>query len=79
MLAEFIRWFNFLAEKTDKPQFRSQREAIDFVRRVTNESGGPNAKILKMRKDYVAVLKEKKARASAGNQGDPQPIAVNSR
>lgn len=40
------RWWNSLAQRNGKLKFRSQREAAEFVRRVQNEHGGPNAKIL---------------------------------
>lgn len=71
----FMRWFNFVAEKADKPKFRTQREAIDFVRHVANASGGPNAKILKMRKDYVSVLKEQKARGDSAT-AETRPVSA---
>ena len=74
----FMRWFNSVAEKADKPKFRTQREAIDFVRHVANASGGPNAKILKMRKDYVSVLKEQKARRDTTTT-ETGPIAAKAR
>ena len=42
--------------KPPKPlKFRTQREAAEFVRKVHNENGGPNAKIVAMRTRYNDV------------------------
>ena len=48
----FMRWWNSLAQHNGKLKFRTQREAAEFVRRVQSENGGPNEKILEMRKRY---------------------------
>lgn len=55
----FMRWWNYLAEGNGKLKFRTQREAAEFVRRVQNESGGPNAKIIAMRDRYNEVNRAK--------------------
>lgn len=59
----FMRWWNFLAEKNGKLKFRTQREAADFVRKVQNENGGPNAKIQAMRKRYEDVNRARARKA----------------
>lgn len=51
----FMRWWNYLAQRNGKLKFRTQREAAEFVRRVQNKHGGPNAKILEMRERYNEV------------------------
>ena len=58
----FIRWWNSLALRNGKLKFKNQREAAEFVRRVQNENGGPNAKILAMRQRYVDVNRAKQER-----------------
>ncbi|BDV36778.1 hypothetical protein DSM21852_00310 [Methylocystis bryophila] len=55
----FMRWWNNLARKNGKLKFRNQREAAEFVRRVQNENGGPNAKIIEMRKRYNEINRAK--------------------
>jgi hypothetical protein len=59
----FWRWWNRLAQKNGKLKFRTYREAAEFVRRVQKENGGPNDKILAMRKRYNEIR-----RARAANQ-----------
>ena len=63
IILAFMRWWNALALRNGKLKFRNQREAAEFVRRVQNENGGPNAKILAMRQRYVEIN-----RAKAGHQ-----------
>ena len=58
----FMRWRNWLPLRNGKLKFRNQREAAEFVRRVQNENGGPNAKILAMRQRYVDVNRAKQER-----------------
>ena len=48
----FMRWWNSLALKNGKMKFRNQREAAEFVRRVHNQNGGPNDKIIALRRAY---------------------------
>ncbi len=60
----FMRWWNLLASRNGKLKFRSQREAAEFVRRVYNESQGPNAKILEMRRQYDKVNRDRDKRKS---------------
>lgn len=62
----FMRWWNELAQHNGKLKFRTQREAAEFVRRVQNENGGPNAKIVEMRKRYNEVKRAKDRGSSSG-------------
>jgi hypothetical protein len=62
VILAFMRWWNALALRNGKLKFRNQREAADFVRRVQNENGGPNAKVLAMRQRYVEVNRAKAGR-----------------
>jgi len=62
VILAFMRWWNTLALRNGKLKFRTQREAAEFVRRVQNENGGPNAKILAMRQRYVDVNRAKAGR-----------------
>jgi hypothetical protein len=55
----FARWWNNLAQRNGKLKFRTQREAAEFVRHVQNENGGPNAKIIAMRKRYEDATRAK--------------------
>ena len=64
VILAFMRWWNALALRNGKLKFRNQREAADFVRRVQNENGGPNAKILAMRQRYVEINRAKTGRSS---------------
>ncbi|TSE07566.1 hypothetical protein C1D09_018720 [Mesorhizobium intechi] len=57
----FRDFWNGLAQENGKLKFRTQREAAEFVRRVQNENGGPNAKIVEMRRQYEAVNRAKSA------------------
>jgi hypothetical protein len=62
MIDTFMRWWNLLAQRNGTLKFRNQREAAEFVRRVQNENGGPNAKIMAMRQRYVEVNRAKTGR-----------------
>lgn len=55
LIESFMRWWNSLAKKNGKLKFRNQREAAEFVRRVQNENGGPNEKIIEMRRRYNEI------------------------
>jgi hypothetical protein len=52
VIAAFARWWNSLASNNGKLKFKTQQEASEFVRRVQDENGGPNAKIIEMRRRY---------------------------
>jgi hypothetical protein len=65
VIIAFMRWWNSLALRNGKLKFRNQREAAEFVRRVQNENGGPNAKILAMRQRYVEVNRAKPGRPTS--------------
>jgi hypothetical protein len=58
----FMYWLNSLASGNGRLKFRSSREAADYVRRIHNEQGGPNAKIIALRKRYNDVIQTKKAK-----------------
>jgi hypothetical protein len=56
-------WWNYITRRNAKLKFRTPREAAEFVRRVQRENGGPNEKIIAMRRRYEEVI-----RASAESQ-----------
>jgi hypothetical protein len=60
----FMTWWNALARRNGKLKFKTQREAADFVRRVHNENGGPNAKIIAMRQRYEDVKRAQEQRTA---------------
>lgn len=55
LIDAFMGWWNSLAKKNGKLKFRNQREAAEFVRRVGNANGGPNEKLMEMRKQYEVI------------------------
>jgi|688.fasta_scaffold461025_3 hypothetical protein len=61
----FLRWWNSLAAKNGKLKFSNRRQAAEFVRRVQNENGGPNAKIIEMRRRYNSVNNAKRSADAA--------------
>ena len=63
-IENFMRWWNWLAQKNGKLKFRTQREAAEFVRRVQNENGGPNDKIQAMRERYEEIRRARAAKAT---------------
>jgi hypothetical protein len=65
----FMRWWNALARRNGKLKFKNQREAAEFVRRVHNENGGPNAKLVAMRMRYEEVNRARAQRTSRSNPG----------
>ena len=70
MIFEMFRTFwNSHAERNGKIKFRNRREAEDFVRSVANHSGGPNRAMVAMRREYLAVQKE---RTSSNHASEPQ-------
>lgn len=44
-LKEFWRWITRASDKAEKLEFKSQREAADFVRRLYNKNGAPNERL----------------------------------
>jgi hypothetical protein len=66
VIETFMRWWNTLAQRNGKLKFKTQREAAEFVRRVQNEHGGPNAKMLAMRQRYVEAIRTRETRSSSG-------------
>jgi hypothetical protein len=72
----FMKWWNFLAERNGKLKFRTQREAAEFVRRVHNENGGPNAKIVAMRSKYNEVNRAKARREAPRSDEGGHPAVL---
>lgn len=68
-----MEWWNRLAVRNGKVKFRNQREAAEFVRSIAKSSGGPNPKVLEMRRQYEAV---QEARARQPNTGSEPHNAV---
>lgn len=64
----FTRWWNRLAEDNGKLKFRNRREAEEFVRSIANHSGGPNRAMVAMRREYLAVQKERTSTSGAETQ-----------
>src|SRR5215211_5913557 len=69
VIEAFMRWWNRLARQNGKLKFKTQREAAEFVRRVHNENGGPNAKLVAMRMRYNEVNRARAARTSRSDEG----------
>ncbi|MDH7787687.1 hypothetical protein QBD01_003714 [Ochrobactrum sp. 19YEA23] len=67
MIQHFLVWWNRNAVKNGKVKFRNQKEAAEFVRRVQNRTGGPNAKLIAMRERYVEAHAGKGAKGSSGS------------
>jgi hypothetical protein len=65
MFSTFARWWNSLASNNGKLKFKTQQEAAEFVQRVQTENGGPNAKIIEMRRRY----NEARAATSGPHEG----------
>ena len=74
LILAFMRWWNALALRNGKLKFRTQREAAEFVRRVRNENGGPNAKIQAMRQRYVDVNRAKQHAIPRFDQGNDRAV-----
>jgi hypothetical protein len=74
IILTFMRWWNTLALRNGKLKFRTQREAAEFVRRVQNENGGPNAKILVMRQRYVDVNRAKQRNTPRFDEGSNRTV-----
>lgn len=64
----FFRWWNGLAEDNGKLKFRNRREAEEFVRSVANNSGGPNSTMIAMRREYLAIQKQRRINDATGSQ-----------
>jgi len=74
VILAFMRWWNSLALRNGKLKFKTQREAADFVRRVQNENGGPNDKILAMRQRYVDVNAAKQRATPRFDEGNNRAV-----
>lgn len=66
-IVTFLTWLVRGAGKDEKLLFKNQREASDFVRRVYNESGGPNDKLREMYRNYNVVRNESSRRSRTSN------------
>lgn len=64
-LHTFWLWITRSSDKAEKLEFKNQREAAEFVRRVYNESGTPNAKLRQ--------LYQKGVEARSGSSGSESP------
>ncbi len=72
-IENFMRWWNWLAQRNGKVKFRTQREAFDFIQRSYEKSGGPNDEIRAMRKKYEEVRRARVRRKEPGsNKGRDQ-------
>ena len=65
LLSTFTAWFRRSSEKVEKIEFKTQREAAEFVRRVYNQNGAPNEAL----KEYYRRGREDKL---AGERARPQ-------
>ncbi len=65
----FTRWWNWLAQRNGKAKFRTEREAFDFIQRTYEKSGGPNAEIRAMRKEYEEIRRARANREARINKG----------
>jgi hypothetical protein len=74
IILAFMRRWNALALRNGKLKFRTQREAAEFVRRVHNENGGPNPKILAMRQRYVDVNRAKQRANPRFDEGNDRTV-----
>lgn len=72
----FMRWWNIIAQRNGKLKFKNQREAAEFVRKVQNQNGGPNARILEMRKKYDEVNRAKATRPNPARPHKGRNAAV---
>jgi hypothetical protein len=66
LVESFMKWWNGLAAENGKLKFRSMEEAAEFVRKVHEKNGGPNAKIRAMRKQYDDVNRSREKRSATG-------------
>ena len=71
----FMAFWNGQARKNGKLKFRNRREAFEFVRRVKKQSGGPNAKILEMRRNYEAIQNCRNQAVQAGGR-EASPVQL---
>jgi hypothetical protein len=69
IIRDFMNWWNRLALRNGKVKFRSQREAAEFVRALVNSSGGPNKKVLEMRRQYEVIQGSRPSRPEDRPEG----------
>lgn len=55
MLSNFCTWVLQASDKKEKIEFKTQREAAEFVRRIYNESGTPNPALVALYRRGSAV------------------------
>lgn len=63
----FSVWWNALAKKNGKLKFKNQREAADFVRETYNKNGGPNAKLIEMKRQYEETISASERNEQVGD------------
>lgn len=65
-LPSFFGWFAPvpMPARSTETAFRNRREAAEFVRRVRNQNGGPNAALRDMYREYRSI----RANAELENQ-----------
>lgn len=57
----FREWLTRASDKSEKIEFKTQREAADFVRRVYNENSRPNAALVNLYRRGSAMKQQQKA------------------
>ena len=75
IIEQFMRWWNMLAGENGKQKFRTQQEAFDFIQRSYKKSGGPNAKIIAMRKRYEEINRARQAKSGPNKDRDQAAVA----
>lgn len=69
LIATFMNWWNRLALRNGKAKFRDEREAFDFIQQTYRNSGGPNAEIRAMRKEYEEIRRARASRNTGSDKG----------
>lgn len=62
IIRTFSKWWNLVAAKNGKQEFRTHEEAAEFVAKVQRENGGPNPKIRAMREQYERIRRARDQR-----------------
>lgn len=75
IIEQFMRWWNSLAGENGKQKFSTQQEAFEFIQKSYAQSGGPNAKILAMRKRYEEINRARQAKSRPDKDRDQTAIA----
>ena len=75
-LDTFMNWWNRLALRNGKAKFRTEREAFEFIQHTYENSGGPNAEIRAMRKEYEEIRRARARREAGSNKGGDKPAVA---